>query len=173
MNRRTFLAGVTAGSSALVAGCGSVFGDDSTPTDAPESGPDDPGQPVDGIFGDPEAFTYFFTLYNHENTAHTLSLDVEAEDGTTTLDETYRLEGRSAMEHEPLPGDPLPGDPAEVTVRLDDREPERFEWPAVESCRDENKGGLPGLEIRVLSEGDADRPRLYQYWSCQAVAIEG
>lgn len=140
MNRRTFLAGVTAASGTLVAGCHTASGED------------------------PEYASYY-TLYNHADVEHSVALRIADGDGNRLLDETFWMEPRSAREHVTLDGEP-----ARARVRVDDRDPEEFEWPATRQCREENKAGRPGLRVKILSRADRERDEVRYEWPCESVS---
>lgn len=149
MKRREVLGGGLALSGTLLAGCNALpFVGDSTD----ENGTDD------------DEYAFFLTLSNATDVDRRVELAVTTAYADSEKRLAYDLRPRSAREHVPLSGTPT-----HVAVTVDGESVMADDWPRVESCRDENSAGKPGLAVQILTGTDRDDPRVETNWSCQAV----
>lgn len=144
VNRRKYLAGTAAVVASLIAGCNTSTEDGSTPTSDQSPSTDQ--------------YVHYFTLYNYRDSVQTVQLEIINEDGEEIIEEEYEMTPDSAREHVPLSEVPV-----RAEVRINDRPEEEFVWPNLESCRDQNKAGKPGLRIQIHSD-----EILYE-WPCESV----
>lgn len=152
MKRREVLGGGLALSGTLLAGCNALpFVGNSA------SGDDDVDQ-----------YAFFVSLFNSTEFEREVELRITTEYTGSEQTLSYDLRPRSAQEHVPLSETP-----ASVAVTVDDETVMEGDWPRVQSCRDENSAGKPGLEVRILTATDRDGPRVETYWSCQSVEPAG
>lgn len=147
MKRREVLGGGLALSGTLLTGCNALpFVGDSTGGD-----------------GDDE-YAFFVSLFNSTDVEREVELRITTAYTDSEKRLSYDLRPRSAQEHVPLSETP-----ARVAVTVDGETAMEDDWPRVQSCRDENSAGKPGLTVKLLSATDRDGPRVETYWSCESV----
>ena len=101
-------------------------------------------------------------VFNHTDTAHTISVRVTAEDGDTLYRRTFDLDAEMGEEDT----EPFGGAPHRITVTIDDRDPVRQPWPTPD-CEERGVRSAGGVAIKLLEDRG-----LFFVPTCNTVYVE-